>query len=158
MRGRVDTPKSDASTRTIALGTRLAEELFEHRLRSAYSGEDERVFVSPHRGSPVNPTRHAATFRDALAKAGITDYMRPCHDGRHSAITNGAAVGTSPITLMTWSGHSDFKTTQIYIDLAGERFRDEAVLLEERLWGGRGTRNGYKQADLSPNEATKEAV
>ena len=38
---------------------------------------------------------------------------------------------------MARAGHSDFKTTQGYIDLAGETFREEAELLEERLFGGR---------------------
>jgi hypothetical protein len=30
--------------------------------------------------------------------------------------------GTSPAALMSRAGHSDFKTTQLYIDLAGETF------------------------------------
>jgi hypothetical protein len=33
------------------------------------------------------------------------------------------------------SGHSNFKTTQAYIDLPGETFRAEAELLEQRLFG-----------------------
>ena len=36
---------------------------------------------------------------------------------------------------MARAGHSDFKTTQLYIDLAGETFRAEAELLEQRLFG-----------------------
>ncbi len=45
---------------------------------------------------------------------------------------------------MARAGHSDFKTTQGYIDLAGETFRNEADLLERRLWGETGTKFGYK--------------
>jgi hypothetical protein len=45
---------------------------------------------------------------------------------------------------MARAGHSDFATTQLYIDLAGESFREEADRLEERLWGGSGTKNGYQ--------------
>jgi integrase len=56
--------------------------------------------------------------------------MRPFHDGRHSSITNAAAAGVAPAALMARAGHSDFKTTQGYIDLAGETFRAEAELLE----------------------------
>ena len=47
----------------------------------------------------------------------------------------------SPAALMAKAGHSDFKTTQGYIDLAGETFREEEELLEARLFGqklGRG--------------------
>jgi integrase len=79
--------------------------------------------------------RYAATFRAALEQAKIGDYVRPFHDGRHTAITNAAAAGVSPAALMARAGHSDFKTTQGYIDLAGETFREEAELIDERLFG-----------------------
>ena len=70
-----------------------------------------------------------------MAKAGVEKTMRPFHDGRHTLITNSAAAGRSPAALMARAGHSDFKTTQGYIDLAGETFRAEAELLEQRLFG-----------------------
>jgi hypothetical protein len=35
---------------------------------------------------------------------------------------------------MARAGHSDFATTQNYIDLAGETFREEATRLEERIF------------------------
>jgi hypothetical protein len=44
VRGGRETPKSEAGERTIALGPRLADELFQHRGRSAFQGEDERVW------------------------------------------------------------------------------------------------------------------
>jgi integrase len=77
--------------------------------------------------------------------------MRPFHDGRHSSITNAAAAGLSPAALMSRAGHSDFKTTQGYIDLAGETFRAEASRLEERLLG----HDRYQEADPSPRETTE---
>jgi hypothetical protein len=61
--------------------------------------------------------------------------VRPFHDLRHTSITNASAAGTSPAALMASDGHSDFKTTQADIDLAGEMFREEAERLERRLWG-----------------------
>jgi integrase len=137
VRAGIDTPKSDAGERTVALGQRLASELFEHRVRTAFAGDDERVFCSPTKGTPFDVGRYAGTFRLALAKAGIADYVRPFHDGRHTSITNAAAAGTPPAALMARAGHSDFKTTQGYIDLAGERFHEEAERLERRLWGER---------------------
>ena len=48
----------------------------------------------------------------------------------------------SPAALMARAGHSDFKTTQGYIDLAGETFRAETGLLEQRLFGA----NGYQKS------------
>jgi integrase len=67
--------------------------------------------------------------------AKVDRSMRPFHDGRHTSITNAAAAGVSPAALMARAGHSDFKTTQGYIDLAGETFREEAELADERLFG-----------------------
>ena len=36
--------------RSIALSPRLAEELWQHRRRSAFQGDDELVFCHPERG------------------------------------------------------------------------------------------------------------
>jgi integrase len=135
VRGAADTPKSEKSERTMALGERLASELFDHRGRTAYRGDDERVFCNPLTGRPLDPKRYAATLRLALKRAEIAKPMRPFHDGRHTSLTNEAASGSSPMALMAKAGHSDFATTQLYIDLAGEVFREEAWRLEERLFG-----------------------
>jgi integrase len=153
VRAGVDTPKSDAGERTVALGQRAAWELFEHRARTEYDGDDERVFCSPTKGTAFDVARYAKTYRLALTKAGIRDYVRPFHDARHSSITNAAAAGTPPAALMARAGHSDLKTTQGYIDLAGETFREEADRLERRLWGGSSTKNRYQVPEPSPVEA-----
>ena len=135
VRGQMDTPKSEKSERTLTLGERLASELFDHRGRTRFRGEDERVFCHPLTGGVLDDRRYAVTLRLALARGGITDYVRPFHDGRHTSLTNAAAAGMSPAALMAKAGHSDFKTTQGYIDLAGETFREEEELLEARLFG-----------------------
>ena len=133
--GHAETPKSDRAERTIALGPKLADELFEHRARSAFDGHDERVFCHPETSGVLDHKRYAKTLRSALAKANVEKRLRPFHDGRHSSITNAAAAGTPPAALQARAGHSDYSTTQLYIDLAGETFREEAVRLEERLLG-----------------------
>jgi len=97
-------------------------------VRTAYHGDDERVFPSKT-GAPLDPRRYAETLRLALKRAKVEGPMRPFHDGRHTSITNAAAAGVAPAALMARAGHSDFKTTQGYIDLAGETFREEAELL-----------------------------
>jgi hypothetical protein len=56
---------------------------------------------------------------------------------------------------MASAGHSDFKTTQDYIDLAGETFCEEADRLEQRLWGVSGAKKRYQVASPSP---AKEAA
>lgn len=154
VRDGVDTPKSEAGERTIALGPRVASELFEHRRRTSFAGDDERVFCSPMKGSAFDVVRFARTFRLALSRAGIDDHVRPFHDLRHTSITNAAAAGTSPAALMARAGHTDFKTTQAYIDLAGETFREEAERLERRLWSGSSTKSRYQIEEASPDQAT----
>jgi integrase len=87
--------------------------------------------------------RDAATLRAALKRPKIDGPLRPFHEGRHTNITNAAAAGVSLAALMARAGHSDFATTQLYIDLAGETFREEAELADERLFGqklGRSSR------------------
>jgi integrase len=154
VRGAEDTPKSEAGERTIALGKRLSEELFGHRGHSTFDGDDERVFCNPLTGSVLDHKKYAATLRLALKRANIDRPMRPFHDGRHTSITNAAAAGTPPAALMARAGHSDFATTQLYIDLAGESFREEADRLEQRLWGESGTKSRYQTEDSSPMPAT----
>jgi site-specific recombinase XerD len=141
VRDQADTPKSEKSERTIAIG-RLAGELFEHRGRSPFQGDDERVFCHPQTGGPLDHKGYAVTLRVALKRAKVDRPMRPFHDGRHTSITNAAAAGVSPAALMARAGHSDFKTTQGYIDLAGETFREEAELADERMFGAVGHKTG----------------
>jgi integrase len=154
VRSGVDTPKSEAGERTIALGNRLAAELFEHRARTAYGGEDERVFCSPSKGTPFDVARYSATLKAALKRAGVERPMRPFHDGRHTSITNSAAAGLSPAALMSRACHSDFKTTQGYIDLAGESFPEEAALVEQQVFGPElGTQVGTQLSERQPLSA-----
>jgi integrase len=136
---RVERSKSEAGERSVAIPPRLAEELWQHRRRSSYQGDGERVFCHPTRGSMLDANRYAAAFRKALARAGVTDYVRPFHDARHASLTLGAANGESPIALMTRAGHANMSTTKTYLHLAGTVFRDEAERLEEKLLGQRDT-------------------
>jgi integrase len=142
VRDRVDTPKSRASMRTVAVGRVVAEALFEHRARSAYDADDDRVFCHVDTGGPLNHKRYADTLRAALKLAEVDGAMRPFHDGRHTAITNGAAAGVAPGALQAGAGHSDLGTTQRYIDLAGVLFRDEAEAAEARMFGTREPSTG----------------
>jgi integrase len=124
--GRDGAPKSTTSRRTLVLDEFLAGELFDHRGRSRYQGDGERVFCHPLTGGVLDHKRYADTFRAALVKAKIEGYVRPFHDGRHSAITNDAAAGNSGLAVMRRASHSDFRVTQQYLDLAGVEFAEEA--------------------------------
>jgi integrase len=130
---RVRGTKTEDAERSIALSHALVSALEEHFRWTAYKGDDEFVFCHPERGTRYSDKLFAEQFRAALLKAEITDYVRPFHDLRHTALTNEAASGSSPIALMTKAGHSDMKTTRIYLHLAGIVFQEEAAALERRL-------------------------
>jgi len=132
---RVRDSKSEEGIRSIAIPPMLAEELWQHRRRTKFQGDEDLVFCHPETGTKYNPHTFAKQFRAALAEAGIHDYVRPFHDLRHTSITNEAAAGSSPIALMAKAGHRSMSTTNIYVHLAGVVFRDEAEALERRLLG-----------------------
>jgi integrase len=134
---RVEESKTEEGERSIALSPTLAEALWQQQRRSAFQGDDELVFCHPERGSPIDHEWFAEQFRAALKAAGITDYVRPFHDLRHTAITNDAAAGSSELAVMTKAGHRSMSTTKTYLHLAGVVFRDEAAALEKRLLAGR---------------------
>lgn len=146
VRGHRSDPKTDEGSRTIALDAPLADALFEHMARSAYRAPDDLVFCHPQKGSPVPSGYFGPIVKLALARAGVERPMREFHDWRHTGITNAAAAGMQPIKIMAMAGHSDFKTTKRYIDLAGVVFGDDVHLLGD-WYGGTSTKNRYKVPD-----------
>jgi site-specific recombinase XerD len=119
------------------------------RARTAYGGDEERVFCHPQRGTVYRAERFGEALTAALKAAGVAKEPRPFHDLRHTAITNDAAAGSSPIAVMAKAGHANMATTHRYLHLAGVVFRDEAAALERRLLGG--AEPGTK---LYPSEVT----
>jgi hypothetical protein len=83
VRGQIDTPKSERGERTLAFGRRLADELFQHRARTAYAGDGEYVFVSPTKGSPFDAVRYRGCGHTARGASGAC---------RTSLVRNDAAV------------------------------------------------------------------
>ena len=144
---RIRDSKSEEGIRSIALAPTLAEALWQHRRRATDPGDDARVFASEAGGTYRAETFKAA-LEAALVKAGVEKRPRAFHDLRHTAITNDAASGASPIAVMTKAGHADLRTTKRYMHLAGVVFRDEAERLEQRLLGGR---KFYPSEQISPD-------
>lgn len=132
---RVRDSKTEDGIRSIALSPALAEALWQHRRRSPFQGDDERVFCNPKTGGEYREETFTEALRAALSVAGVEGHVRPFHDLRHTAITNGAASGASPIAVMAKAGHASMTTTKRYLHLAGIVFRDEAEALERRMLG-----------------------
>jgi integrase len=141
--------KSKAGERPIAIPPLLAEQLRQHYQRTAFKGDDELVFCHPKRGTLFSKQIWTPLFEAALKEAGITDHVRPFHDLRHTAITNWARDGMSPIIIMAQAGHANMATTQLYIDLVGVTFHKEAAQAERRMLGGSSTESS---TDLSESQ------
>jgi len=99
--------------------------------------KDPGQYVFPSSlGNPFNPEWYANAFNRALSRAGVTEYIRPFHDMRHTSLTLEAATGESNfIALMARAGHTDAKVTRQYTKLAGVLFPVQAEALD-RLLGG----------------------
>jgi integrase len=154
---RVVVSKSEDGERSIAIPPMLAEELWQHRRRTHYQGADELVFCNPTSGEKYTAERFAPLFRAALKTAGITDYFRPFHDLRHTALTNDAAAGSTPVVLMTKAGHASMTTTKKYIHLAGTVFRDEAERLEQRYGFAVSTESSTERDDAAVSPVRETA-
>jgi integrase/recombinase XerD len=151
---RVEDSKTETGERSIAVGKMLAEALWQHRRRSAFQGQDERVFCHPELGSEYRMEGkygYDDALRRAFKTAGIDwpEGFRRCHDLRVTCGTNDAIAGMNPAKLQTKLGHADFRVTQRYVNLAGVVFADEAEALEARLLGA-----VEPSTDLSEPEAT----
>jgi len=133
--GRVTTPKSRASRRLIELGPRTAALLAEHYGRTAFAGEDERVFCHPELGSPLDPSKLVRAYlRPALLRAGITKPFRAFHDLRHTALTHEAAAGNPLVYVQMKAGHSQSQITERYIHAAQVLFPGAAAKGEARMF------------------------
>jgi integrase len=133
---RVEESKSEEGERLIALPRTLVDELVAHFAGSTYRSDEDYVFCHPERGSKLDAEWYRVQFRNALVAAGVEGNVRTFHDMRHTALTNLAATGASPIAVMATAGHRSMQTTKGYLHLAGVVFREEAGALEARLLGG----------------------
>jgi integrase len=94
-------------------------ELVEHFAASAYQSDDDYVFAHPMRGSRLDAKAYHEAFQAALEKAEVDGHIRTFHDMRHTALTNLAATGASPIAVMATAGHRSMQTTKGYLHLVG---------------------------------------
>jgi integrase len=153
---RVRDSKSEDGRRSIALSPTLAEELWQHRRRSGFQGDDELVFCHPERGTTYNADHFKEALTAALTAAGVEKRPRAFHDLRHTAITNDAAAGSSAIAVMTKAGHASMSTTKRYLHLAGVVFADEAAALERRL--GLSTEPSTRLSEPEPISAERASL
>lgn len=137
VRGRVETPKSRSSKRTIELGPRALEALQEQWADSLYRADESVVFGHPQIGSPLDPSKLTKGYvRPALKRAGIVKPFRPWHDLRHTALTYEAAAGNPAVYVQLKAGHSQGSITERYVHAAQVLFPGAAAKGEARTFSG----------------------
>ena len=147
---RVRDSKTEDGIRSIALPPTLQRSCGSTAADRAFQGDGRARLLPPRAGHGL-PRRDVRGGSESRSSRGRDrGHVRPFHDLRHTAITNDAAAGASPIAVMTKAGHADMKTTQTYLHLAGVVFRDEAERLELRLLGRRG-RKFYRSQLIGPD-------
>ena len=142
---RVDVSKSEEGERLISLPPMLVDALMEQFTSTAYRSDDDYVFCHPKRGTPLEDEWYRRGVpRGARRGRGWRDHVRAFHDMRHTALTNLAATGASPIAVMATAGHRSMQTTKELP--ASRRRRVPRRRREPRAADARGTKFRYKVA------------
>jgi integrase len=118
------TPKSGAA-RTVPMVEDVARALARHGERERFAAAGDLVFAGPL-GGHLDPNRVRRRFARALVAAGLGG-MR-FHELRHTFGTL-AIQRASILQVQNWLGHSDIKTTQVYLRYRSQA--DDAALLSE---------------------------
>ena len=107
----IDTPKSRAGVRTIAIPTLLADQLAEHLHRYTDKPATSLLFTTETGGNIR--TTYYQVLRRALNRMGRPD-IRP-HDLRHTGMTLAAEAGASLAELKHRLGQSTTQAAEIYL-------------------------------------------
>jgi len=88
--------------------------------------ENKSEFVFLYKSRPVKSIQIA--FSNARHKAGIKDLT--FHDLRHTVASRLISKGADPVTVKNILGHSNLRTTEIYLHSNLKRMREEIELLD----------------------------
>jgi integrase len=116
--------KTENSARTVPLCDPALE-----ALQMAWERAEKRMvkstLVFPGRKGPLNDIRES--LNGACARAGIP-HVR-VHGLRHTFGSQMAMAGADPFAIMKAMGHTDIKTTMIYVSLGKSHIRDQVEKL-----------------------------
>jgi integrase len=112
VRGEFNDPKSEESSRSVPMATRVARELELLFQCSRFQGDDDLVFGHPELGTPLDRSKILKRLKAAEQRAGVRQVT--FHELRHTFGTRCAAAGVPMRTIQQWMGHEDPDTTAIY--------------------------------------------
>ncbi len=117
-------PKTESSARTVPLCDPALEALQMAWVRSE-KRKVESNLVFPGRNGPLNDIRDS--LNGACKRAGVP-HIR-VHGLRHTFGSQMAMAGADPFAIMKAMGHTDIKTTMIYVSLGKSHIRDQVEKL-----------------------------
>ena len=125
VRGQFDKPKSEKSSRSVPMASKVAVALLDLHDRTDFPRAGDLVFGHPGLGGPLDRSKLIRRFKQARERAEV----RPItfHDLRHTFGTTMAAAGEPQRNIQEWMGHDDLKTTQVYMHYAPRHNEVEAV-------------------------------
>lgn len=123
----IDTPKSRAGVRTIAIPGLLATQLAEHLDEYTDTPASSLVFTTENGGNIR--TTYYQVLRRALNRIGRPD-IRP-HDLRHTGMTLAAEAGASLAELKHRLGQSTTQAAEIYLHATRDHGRRIAERMDE---------------------------
>jgi integrase len=118
-------PKTDNSARTIPLCEPAMEALLMAKERAAKKTVISSLVFPGIKGGPLNDVRES--LNGACKRAGIP-HIR-VHELRHTFGSQMAMAGADPFAIMKAMGHSDIKTTMIYVSLGKSHIREQVEKL-----------------------------
>lgn len=116
VRGEFTTPKSEKSSRSVPMASRVAAALRDLHDWSEFSRPDDLVFAHPDTGNPLDRSKLIRRFNQARELAEVRRIT--FHELRHTFGTTMAAAGEPQRNIQEWMGHDDLKTTQVYMHYA----------------------------------------
>lgn len=124
----VDTPKSDAGIRDVAIPPHIIPMIEAHLAKFVDRKRDSLIFPTDN-GGYLQPSTLYRHWYKARATAGREDLR--WHDLRHSGAVLAAATGASLAELMARLGHSTPQAAMRYQHAAAGRDREIAALLSK---------------------------
>jgi integrase len=117
-------PKTESSTRTIPL-CEPAVEALQMAWERAEKRSVKSSLVFPGRKGPLNDIRES--LNGACKRAGVA-HIR-VHGLRHTFGSQMAMAGADPFAIMKAMGHTDIKTTMIYVSMGKSHIREQVEKL-----------------------------
>ena len=100
-------------------------------LKNVKPGEEDFVFLSPHRGRRLSRISVFHNIKQYASEAGIQKEISP-HTFRHSFATHLLERGANLRGVQAMLGHEKISTTEIYLHLDRQHLREEILTCHPR--------------------------